>query len=45
MTNLTCANCAYEFDELNEIDLCQTCWKAYEAGYEKDNLYHEMGLL
>ena len=34
MTNLICANCTYESTELNEVDLCQTCERAYVAGYE-----------
>ena len=32
MSNQLCANCGYEYDELNEIEFCQTCNKAYEKG-------------
>lgn len=34
MTDLICANCTYESTELNEVDLCETCERAYVAGYE-----------
>jgi hypothetical protein len=34
MSDLRCANCTYEVGELNEVDLCQTCERAYIAGYE-----------
>jgi len=27
---LTCINCSYEYDELEEDKLCQTCWKAWD---------------
>lgn len=32
MANVLCSNCGYECDELNEIELCQTCNQAYEKG-------------
>lgn len=34
MSDPRCANCTYEVEELNEVDLCQTCERAYVAGYE-----------
>lgn len=40
-----CANCEFYSEELTPIGYCKTCWNAYEAGYEKANLYYEMGLL
>ena len=33
---LTCANCAYEIDEVNGQGLCQTCQKAYELGRDSN---------
>jgi hypothetical protein len=33
MAILMCANCGYEVDEVDELDFCQTCRNAYEAGY------------
>jgi hypothetical protein len=32
MANVLCSNCGYECDELNQIELCQTCNQAYEKG-------------
>ncbi len=31
---LTCANCAYEADEVTGKGLCQTCQRAYDLGRE-----------
>lgn len=30
----TCVNCTYEVSELTKEGLCETCWRAYEAGRE-----------
>lgn len=36
MSDLLCANCAYEADEVHEVTgFCQTCQRAYEIG--RDN--------
>lgn len=32
MDNLLCANCGYENDELDEINFCQTCSRAWDKG-------------
>lgn len=29
-----CSNCTYESDELDDLDLCQTCRRAYDLGFE-----------
>jgi hypothetical protein len=29
-----CDNCGYEVDEVDELEFCQTCRNAYEAGYQ-----------
>lgn len=35
MNNLLCANCGYEYDEVDDIGLCQTCRKAYDKGLHR----------
>jgi len=35
MENQVCSNCGYEVDELTSIKLCQTCWSAYDKGYQE----------
>jgi len=35
MTYLTCANCAYECDEVSTKGLCDNCQSAYELGYNQ----------
>ena len=32
---LTCVNCGYEVSELTSESLCQTCWKAYDLGFQE----------
>jgi hypothetical protein len=32
MTDTTCANCAYEVDEVTSRGFCDTCARAYEIG-------------
>jgi hypothetical protein len=39
VSDLLCANCAYEIDEANEITgFCQTCQRAYEIGRERASI-------
>jgi hypothetical protein len=33
-----CDNCGYEVDEVDELEFCQTCRNAYEAGYQAKSL-------
>ena len=35
MDILLCANCGYEYDEVDDIGLCQTCRKAYDKGLQR----------
>ena len=30
---IRCRNCGYEVDEVNEMELCQTCGDAFDMGY------------
>lgn len=34
MSDLTCANCAYEVDEVTSHGFCDTCQRAYDLGRE-----------
>jgi len=31
---MRCSNCGYEVEELDELNLCQTCKSAYELGWQ-----------
>ena len=33
MSDLRCANCGYEIDEVDEVGYCQTCARAFRIGY------------
>ena len=34
MSDPTCANCAYEVDEVTSHGFCDTCQRAYDLGRE-----------
>jgi len=37
MTDLLCANCAYEIEEVSKQGFCSSCERAYQLGRESND--------
>ena len=37
MSDPTCANCAYEVDEVTSLGFCDNCQRAYDIGSRSDH--------